>query len=589
MISGNRVRSISRQIKDDYTIFTPSLSMRISNKTLVVHISLITAIYIVLLLLNPELGPRDEVALLPTLQSGKPLPFTFEDSYPYVYFNSAGRFFPLVFQELNVIAFFSNTTFWYFFAICIELIVFMVLFIKFINKFSSHPASKYISLAALMLSPGFVMTFFEIRILERLMIVFLFAFLLSYVAFHKKERPLYFLLALLFANLALYYKETAFILVSTVAFFHLLVDWRRLSIRGRVLDGLLITSSLVFVILYFLIIFPQHGEMLYSYTAYNPLMVMVKNLANYAFFSDPVPTLLLMPLAAWRLYRLFVKKDRLHPVIDPMLFSGAAYAMAYIVLNMYAPYYLLPAFLFALPPILYYYQQGQFNNIFWKTVLGIAGIVFLINTLPFAIHIIAYDKYMPINFNKTIEFLAGDIKSRHHSNRANIFMDGVDLNGGRGTYIILGEFLKYKGLTVKNFDMRSEVENVNQGETMIKSSPFDKDSDIEELADQYGYIYPKYPYTALQPGKGSPITSGDYLIVSPQSGKNFNKKYFEDLKKDYDLVFYTQNSFSVPRFDLKTFVKYFLSQRMSPAQKSHGVMASENMWNWPDYYVFVRK
>jgi len=121
-----------------------------------------------------------------------------------------------------------------------------------------------------------------------------------------------------------------------------------------------------------------------------------------------------------------------------------------------------------------------------------------------------------------------------------------------------------------------------------RASPFDKREDIEAVDPNHAYVYPQFPFSVYQPGPLQQVQSGDYLVVSPQGTKNFDDRYVESLKKDYDLVFRTHSSLAVPRFELKTLVKYLLSRKLSTEQKA-GVMLNENMWNWPDYYVFIRR
>jgi hypothetical protein len=120
-------------------------------------------------------------------------------------------------------------------------------------------------------------------------------------------------------------------------------------------------------------------------------------------------------------------------------------------------------------------------------------------------------------------------------------------------------------------------------------SPFDNDEDIEHMNARYQFTYPKFPFTVFQPGPLPEIRKGDYLVVSPQSTANLDSAYLEYLKKDYDLVFKTDSPFAVPRVTLKTLVKYYMIQRMPAEQRSKGMIVSENLWNWPDYYVFIKK
>ena len=162
-----------------------------------------------------------------------------------------------------------------------------------------------------------------------------------------------------------------------------------------------------------------------------------------------------------------------------------------------------------------------------------------------------------------------NISSEHPSERANIFMDGVDRATGRGAYFVLAEFLRFKGLSEKRFDLKSNVETEN----------------ISPLESKI-----QFPFTVFQRDEIDTIKSGDYLIVSPQSTKiNPSKNYLESLKKNYELVFQTRSPLAFPNINLKILVKYLLLKRMSQAQKSGGALINENLMNWPNYYVFVKK
>jgi hypothetical protein len=315
----------------------------------------------------------------------------------------------------------------------------------------------------------------------------------------------------------------------------------------------------------------------------------MRNMLNYSFFSDPIPILILIPLTIWRIYAVFFRREKSHPILDPMLGAGAAYVAAFILLNMYGPYYLLPVYLFALPSMLYFFEQGKMRNMFWKIALTITAFFMITNAIPLGIHYLTYDKYVPINFNKTLDFLIEDISKKYAGKRLNIFFDGVDRGTGTGVYFITGEFLKFKGLSIRRFDFKSNMEAQEPGPFVGRRSPFDKDADIDAVDPEHAYKYPDFPFAVFQPGPLPQVQSGDYLIVSPHSTKNVNNEYIEKLKDDYTLVFRTYGPLAFPRATLKTGIKYLMSKRLTPEQKSGGVIKNENLMNWPDYYVFLKK
>ncbi len=228
------------------------------------------------------------------------------------------------------------------------------------------------------------------------------------------------------------------------------------------------------------------------------------------------------------------------------------------------------------------------KNLFWKATFVAATFVLITNTIPLGIHYITYNKYVPVNFNKTLDFLIADINRRYEGHRLNIFFDGVDRGTGRGVYFVAGEFLKFKGLSISRFDFKSDMEARETGPFVGRRSPFDKDADIEAVDPEHTYKYPDFPFEVFQPGPLSQVQSGDYLIVSPHSTKSFDSEYVEKLKDDYTMVFHTHSSLAFPRITLKTGIKYLMSRAITYEEKAKMII-NENLMNWPDYYVFVKK
>ena len=100
------------------------------------------------------------------------------------------------------------------------------------------------------------------------------------------------------------------------------------------------------------------------------------------------------------------------------------------------------------------------------------------------------------------------------------------------------------------------------------------------------------PFPLFQNNKFFEISKGDYLIITADGSttKNITPAYIQSLNKDYNLVFRTYSPLAFPNLNLKTLAKYLLSQRLSENQKiKQGVMVNENLMQWPDYYVFIRK
>lgn len=551
--------------------------------------TVIALLFAVLLLISPRLGPADEYAFLPTLQSGKWFP-VYGENFPYYDSTELGRFGPLGGQEYNLVALFTTSPVGYFAFNALELLLCAYFLLRVLKRYSAKPAMAYLAGVLLLLTPGFILVYLKLLYVEKNVLFLLAAFMLSYLSFQERQRAVYLALSLLCANAAIYYKEPVFAAIFVFATGHLFLAWKGSTIRSRFLDGALIASALLYIGIYLATVWPQHGPGLYApATTDGQLMVRLKNVMNYALFSDPIPVLLLLPLTVWRVYRITFCRSSAHPVLDPMLGAGTVYVAVFFVLNMYGPYYLLPAYLFALPPIVYYLSRDMWRGAVAKGCLAFCALALAANAVPLAIHYLSYNKYVPLNFDKTVDFLVDDINRRYDGLRLSIFFDGVNRGTGLGVYFIVGEYLKFKGLPLRKFDFKSDMEAHSTGAPVGRASPFDRVKDIDAVDPRHEYVYRDFPYTVYQPGPLPRIRPGDYLVVSPQSTKGYDAEYIRRLQKDYELVFHTNSPLAVPSIHLKTWVKYWLSQRLTREQKIGGAMVSENLWNWPDYYVFVRR
>ena len=70
---------------------------------------------------------------------------------------------PLAMQEFNLAGYLSNEPFWYFFAMGIELVVFIVILNVHIKEFVTDKFVRHLALIAVLLSPGFVTAFLRYR------------------------------------------------------------------------------------------------------------------------------------------------------------------------------------------------------------------------------------------------------------------------------------------------------------------------------------------------------------------------------------------------------------------------------------------
>ncbi len=529
-------------------------------------------IYVVLLLLNPQLAPIEEARFLDTLQIGK--------YYPFEIHLYEARFHPLQSQEYNLVTLLlPPTPFSYYLFNALQLVVFFLIFAKILNFVTNNKSLIYLSLLLLLFSPGLITVWFRLVFPERGILFFttlclyLYLKILKRIKDYSKAKLIIILSAIvLFANLAIYHKETVFLALGSFAFFHLVLSWKQSNFKIKLLDGLLILSSLVFILIYYFAIYLNSGTTNYAEAlAPSSTFGNIKIILDYVF-SDPLLILCLLPLTGWRLYQICLKKQIAYPVYDAMLMAALIYIIAFLKLKLQTQYYLLPAYIFAIPAMLFFITQFQprlMAKKWWIAAFGTAIFIQITSALPMGLETLSDFKYIPLNANQTFDFLVDNIKSRYPNQRADIFLDGI--YRGRKNYIYhdFGEFLKYKGLTQKNFDIKSDLPSNNE-------FPWEEN--------------PNSPYSALRSKEAAKISKGDYLVITPYSYKDPTDSYMNNLESEYKLLFRTRSQWAIPNIGLQRVIKYFLII-MLPEEKTKTMFHQGLKLFKPvvDYYVFIRK
>ena len=561
------------------------------------------ATYIFALLINANLAPNDDFMMLRTLQSDKPFLYYSAD-FPYYNLAKYGRFTPLAALEYNIFLPFSKSPspFLYYLYHATQFLILIFILLKIFELSIPKKSTRYLLIMLLSLIPGFTFVWFRTQLPERNFIFFLAAFLLFFINYAQKKQWGYFTLTLISANLTIYYKEIAFIIVGAFAFFYLLSSWKQSDKKTKILCALIILSALIYVIIYGLYILPKGGAFTHGKNASIPFYVtLLKNLLNYGFMTDPLIIFIFLPLCIWRLKQIFIKHKITEPLYDSMLFSAFLFVIAYFILNIQGAHYFMPIYVFVIPSVFYFLSQksckkssGAIESNWtlkilhlqnfqppWKCLIIITAFLFLFNSLPLGIHNLTYNKYMALNFNKTLNFLTNDIKINHSGERANVFLDGLNKGSGNWNYFIVSEFLLHRELTTKQFDLRAQIEDVK----VSKSQPLP--IAIPKIA---------LPYSIFQNEKPSQIKTGDYLIVSSLSTdfskkNNGDKNYLKSLENEYNLAFKTTSKLAFPMLTLKEAARYLLYKynNLQPGKKLFTMDIRKPNFESPDFYVFIKK
>lgn len=536
--------------------------------------------YALLIVIKPNLGPENDFMFLRTLQAGKPL-FEYKPNFLYYNLIKDGRFMPLGTIEYNLVGFFSKSPspFWYNFIRAVQYILFAVLFVKILSKFTSNKFLIYITPVFLSLTPGIILPWLSnLDFNERSLMLYFTIFLFFYLQYLEKPKLYYLIFGVISANLALYSKENAFLALGAFAFFHLLFS--RKDNKAKIFDGVVLLSSISYALIYFFYVFlPYKGLLIWNSTNVTPpFTTFIKGIFNSVFFIDPIMMLIVLPLIGWRLYRILIKREGPEVIYDSLLFAVPMFLIPLFVMNLFFDFhYFIPMYIFAILPLFYFIPKIWNGKLIWKILAFTIGFLIFFNILPLSLYYLTYSKYLPINFNKTLDFMVNEVKSKSPK-RPSIFLDGMDRCGAKMTYFIYSEFLLYKGLTAEQFDLKAGREETPD----CFSLP-----DTKISADKF---------TVFHKGSLPKISKGDYLIVLPISEddtkNSSNDVYLNGLSKDYDLIFKTESPLAFPMLNLKEIIRYFLLIAIGPSsgQKLFGIInIRPPIMRWPDYYVFIKR
>lgn len=525
--------------------------------------------FVGLLMISPHLNPIDDYQILFTLQAGK-LITPFIDS-------GLGRFTPLLGAEYSLITrILPAVPATYFLVNSLQFVIFAIVFAKICTIATKSKSAVYIALLGFFTSQGVMTAWLRLFIGER-SVAFWFAIcILSYLSYISKPRVSTFVIALISAAIAIFYKEPAFVSLFVFAFLHLISSWKTTKISVKLLDISLICSSAIYALAYFFIIYLNRGSTNYA-TGFG--YQGFRSVFTEFLISDPFLLLLLIAIALWRIYKLLIQKaSSFDSVYDSMLVAAVAYIGIYFKLGLYGRYYLLPAYIFAIPAILHFLfpEEVSRTKARWRSLfVGAVAVFIYINAFsypayssifPWSLQTINRFKYVAVNYDRTLNFLVDDIKKRKIDSPPNIYLN-VGPNSGYEAYFSLYVFLDYyKGL----------------------KSEFYVKSDILETNDSYGTTPPDLPvFKFLKSRPPSKLKSGDYFIILPSAlyendrenrirmTINQNAPFpncLDTLNPDYQLIFRTDN-------DLQSIFK----KSKSNVESQSGILCIGS----PNYYVFT--
>lgn len=502
----------------------------------------------------------DDHTFIKTLFVGK--------SIPFFIFKDIGRFFPLDGQEWNILSVIfspSASIFYAFNAICLLVVAWCLRYALF--RFTAHHTEfntmrilVYAAIVICLFSPAFVTAWLRLFVPERMEFVFFSIFLACYMYVVYSQASIrawvFLVLGVVCANLALYYKETAFAMLGVFGFVHFVLDYKNSSKITKTFDVALVLSSVVWLVVYALVVLAQkQGSGSYGDTPYNQVIVMIKVVFNY-ILQEPFLFVALPCFVLYRIYQVFVKKSPFVPLLDSALVAALVLCAEYVALKIGDIHYLLPAYIFGLVGLV---GMGVYH---WgariiKAIYVLCLVIFLGNSMFMSAYQFTFYKVVPNNFQDTLAFLTKYTTQNPHTH---IYLEGVNRASGVEVYHSFGAWLNFYG--AKDFDLYSdiEVDNVLLGKEK-----------------------PDSPYSVFRSNAIVPKQSGDIVVITPYTHDNITTDSLAELESQYELLHISSFGYEIPRLGLKAFVKAFMRERVQGE-----IILSQNTFGLPLYFYVYK-
>jgi len=260
-----------------------------------------------------------------------------------------GRFFPLCDQEYNVLRHVTHSVAGYHSLRLLEILL-LSLMLLFLDNRLSIPARAVLIVVALIM-PSIVISFTGLIYPEANLIFALACLVWCVKKFQDNLRTVWAIGAVISAQFILYYKETAFLLISFFGMSRVILrcwdagsgSWNFGRIRDKEsrLDLCLAALSIPFLLYYLAAMFPNFR------TGYEQNFKLPVGEVLSAYIRVDLLAWVLVATVMARFTLVFKRKLNPSPLWDGIAIGAVAYMFGYIALRMHAAYYLAPVDLVA--------------------------------------------------------------------------------------------------------------------------------------------------------------------------------------------------------------------------------------------------
>src|SRR5208283_3967656 len=264
--------------------------------------------------------------------------------------SAAGRFFPVGFQEFNLLRHITRTPFGLQSVAAAQLVILAGLLFAVLRE--CRLAGRALITVAVMVTPTLVISFTGLIYPERNALFWLMILIFCLQRANSKSTVIYFLACFVATHFLLYYKEPLVVLVVAYAVSRMLLDvysqrkaeqgsWQEFLRRNIVPLGLLVVA-VIYSGFFFVFMFPFPFQP--SSYIRNQLDVqhLNKTAAVLAFVHADWIAALLAVVLLLRVVRFAFAGERLEPLWDSLAIAAMAYFAAIVGVGIYANYYLAP-------------------------------------------------------------------------------------------------------------------------------------------------------------------------------------------------------------------------------------------------------
>jgi len=465
--------------------------------------------FMALMCWRPAFTIYDEALLMETVQRG----LTFSPLTDY--FASICRFNPLMGLEFNLLSKVSTSLTWYYAFSALQFAAFAACFFALLARSGAGPAQAALIVAAFSLSPGSVYAWFHLIPPDRFLLVFL---ALALLLLPRQGRGGFRNAALGVAalNLALYQnKETVFLATGLYALVELLASREDPDALPRGAALAVLASSALYLAVYLLAWYSPECSA-YGMSDKASLLARLAPLAVFVF-NDPAIMLLALPLGLHRAARVLLGRQRLAARHDAMLLAVIPYVLAFLGMGMSTRYYLLPAYVFALPALMALKPWRTSRT--WALLGWAVLLLTAVNVLPSGLAALSDVKHQQVNIPAAMEALTRDMAASGTGGQRQIALSGLGVTRTLRAY--LEQFGAAPGLW--------ELTHLRDGKL------------------------PK-EYFAGTPGHN------DYLVILPRSYVWADPALLKALRGAYRVVFFSDDRTAVGDFSLLNLLKMALER-----------------------------